>query len=431
MLVPLLTVAAGYFIGAIPFGYLIARSRGVDIFEHGSGNIGATNVARVLGRRFGLLVFALDFAKGAVPVALALWLRGDSDSGRHGWIEVGAGLAAFLGHLFPIYLRFRGGKGVATGAGVVAMLLPAPALAALLAWFVVVLAFRYVSLASVVAVLVLCLVQFAAAAPNRADPRSLFCLVAAALVIGRHRANLARLARGVENQLEDRPALAQARMSLHVLALGLWFGTAVFFSFVVGLSLFSTFERVGQAEPRPGWLPHSAAFAKVDAEIDGPKEQGMRVAGAAVGPLFAWYFALQGVCAFSALVTALSWAGAGRLHRLRVYLIAAALALVALGWPVEQHVSNLRGPRNAATEAYLQAAEGDATARAEMRAARAAFGLWHGYSLLLNFAALACVTAAMALAGNLPQAAARADSTPLQSEVAEPALVESSRPDSV
>src|SRR6516225_9631754 len=111
-----LIALASYFIGAVPFGYLIARSQGIDILHQGSGNIGATNVGRVLGRRFGILVFVLDFAKGAVPVLIAAWLAPSlAPSLPPGSLEVTAGLAAFLGHLFPVYLRFRGGKGVATG----------------------------------------------------------------------------------------------------------------------------------------------------------------------------------------------------------------------------------------------------------------------------------------------------------------------------
>src|SRR5438034_6325973 len=126
------TVALAYALGGVPFGYLVARWRGVDIFRHGSGNIGATNVGRVLGKRFGILVFVLDFAKGALPACLGLLVdrAGDAPGFTHGVV---AGLAAFLGHLYPIYLRFRGGKGVATGAGVIMVLLPVPALAAVLA----------------------------------------------------------------------------------------------------------------------------------------------------------------------------------------------------------------------------------------------------------------------------------------------------------
>src|ERR1700752_4765 len=95
-----LTVVASYLLGAIPFGYLIARARGVDIFAHGSGNIGATNVGRILGKPLGILVFLLDFAKGALPTAAALHLFPDDN----GVVAVGAGLAAFLGHLYPVYL---------------------------------------------------------------------------------------------------------------------------------------------------------------------------------------------------------------------------------------------------------------------------------------------------------------------------------------
>src|SRR5438270_6996272 len=113
-----LTFLASYLIGAVPFGYLIARWRGVDIFAQGSGNIGATNVGRVLGKKFGVLVFVLDFAKGALPVFAARFIASPSPA----WLEVLTGLAAFLGHLFPLYLGLRGGKGVATGTGVVVVL---------------------------------------------------------------------------------------------------------------------------------------------------------------------------------------------------------------------------------------------------------------------------------------------------------------------
>src|SRR5262245_45708280 len=160
-----LTLVVSYLIGAIPFGYLVARARGVDIFAHGSGNVGATNVARVLGKRLGILVFVLDFAKGAGPglVALALKLPVHSEQmlPQTGGLEVRGGLAAFLGHLFPVYLRFKGGKGVDTGAGVVAVLFPLPALGAIIVWIVMLLAGRYVSLASLAAALTLVLLHIA------------------------------------------------------------------------------------------------------------------------------------------------------------------------------------------------------------------------------------------------------------------------------
>src|SRR5262245_15889454 len=156
-----LVVLAAYLVGAVPFGYLVARARGVDIFQHGSGNIGATNVGRVLGRKFGVLVFLLDFAKGALPAAVAAGLAGRAGNLPPDTLPVAAGLAAFLGHLFPVYLRFHGGKGVATGAGVVAVLLPLPAAGALVAWVVVLCLTRYVSLASVVAAGSLAVVRLA------------------------------------------------------------------------------------------------------------------------------------------------------------------------------------------------------------------------------------------------------------------------------
>src|SRR5438309_1935573 len=153
----LLTFVGAYLVGAVPFGYLVAKARGVDIIKQGSGNIGATNVGRVLGKRFGILVFVLDFLKGAVPVLAAPWLANlVGPVASRDAMRVAAGLAAFLGHIFPVFLGFRGGKGVATGSGVVAVLLPWPALGTALAWITVLCAYRYVSLASLVAVLVLC-----------------------------------------------------------------------------------------------------------------------------------------------------------------------------------------------------------------------------------------------------------------------------------
>src|SRR5918993_1639447 len=157
MVIALLALVAAYLIGAIPFGWLVARSRGVDLFHAGSGNIGATNVGRVLGHRFGLLVFALDFAKGAVPVALAGLLPADAQLalGSPDALRVGIALCAFLGHLFPVYLRFRGGKGAATGAGTVFVLVPGPATLAILTFAAVVASTRTVSLGSIVAAVVL------------------------------------------------------------------------------------------------------------------------------------------------------------------------------------------------------------------------------------------------------------------------------------
>lgn len=371
-------VVLSYVIGSVPFGVLIARARGVDIVKAGSGNIGATNVGRVLGRRFGVLVFVLDFLKGAVPTAVMahFW---DTTSG------VAAGLAAFLGHLFPVYLRFRGGKGVATGFGVVALLLPGPTVVAALTWATVLAVTRYMSLASVLAALALAIVRvLTAPSPFAGDEGILtgFSLLAAALVAVRHRSNFARLARGQENRFADSPRLRMIARALHVLAVGLWFGSAVFFSFVAALTLFTTFE--GFANGKPDWLPLPTEMTK---------EQGTRLAGAAVGPLFPPYFAIQGACAFVALVTALSWQkqnSGERVHRWRVVvLLVAALTLVA-GWLMVAKVSELRTARYAADTAIADAA-------------RSAFATWHTVSLLLNLATIALVGVALALAAALPE----------------------------
>jgi glycerol-3-phosphate acyltransferase PlsY len=404
-LAALATILVAYLVGAIPFGYLAARWRGVDIFVQGSGNVGATNVGRVLGRKYGLLVFVLDLLKGAGPTAAALLVRERLEESlwTAGWLEVATGLAAFLGHLFPVWLGFRGGKGVATGAGVVAVLAPAPATAALFAWIVVLITSRYVSLASLAAALVLCLAQLILSNYDVAAPRTTFCLLGGALVFVRHRANISRLTEGTENRLEEKPVMQQLQRSLHVVAVGLWFGMAVFFTFVVALSLFGTFETLGQQADRPGWLPLPAEFTKSDEVVNGPKEQGSRVAGAAVGPIFPWYFVLQGVCGLVAVATALPWSHRASRHRVRVWLLLAALACVVVGWPVERKVAELRGPRNQAMDAYLQAGSEAAEARAALEEARGAFGRWHTYGLLLNFVTIITVGAALALAGSLPE----------------------------
>src|SRR5436190_23752599 len=250
---PLVCLVAfvSYLVGAIPFGYLVARAHGVDIFRAGSGNIGATNVWRVLGWRWGVLVFLLDFAKGAGPTLVAKWL---DPVFLPDTLPVVAGVAAFLGHLFPVYLGFRGGKGVATGAGVIVVLLPLPALAAILTWIVCIAAFRYVSLASLVAAVVLCLVYLAETSAPFEMPAvilSVFCLLAVSLVFVKHRSNIFRLLHGTENSLPDRPAMRHLSKTFHVLAVGLWFGMAVFFSFPVALTLFSTFEKEAQSDTRP------------------------------------------------------------------------------------------------------------------------------------------------------------------------------------
>jgi acyl-phosphate glycerol 3-phosphate acyltransferase len=415
MLLPTLLVLAAYFLGAVPFGYLVARCRGVDILRQGSGNIGATNVGRVLGRRWGILVFILDFAKGAVPVLAGRHLS-DSAPDPAQAIPVAAGIAAFLGHLFPIYLRFHGGKGVATAAGAVAVLLPVPALAAFLTWLSVFVSSRIMSLASILAAIVLCLVQLLASADAWSPSEivlTCFCLIAAALVIARHHANIRRLLAGTENRFPESPTMTHLCKSLHLFALSLWFGTMVFFT-LTGALLFSTFDRISVApkEERPVWLPIPKEFNRQSPPgFPDPlwREQGLRIGGAVVGPLFPWYYGIQTVCALVALVTAFSWLGlSGRVHRLRVGVLLGALIAVGIGCWLDVVVGGLRGPRDNLTDQVLANPTPSAAEIAAAADARATFARWHGYSLMDNFATLLLVTIAVALAASLPAAIAAA-----------------------
>jgi acyl-phosphate glycerol 3-phosphate acyltransferase len=411
-----LVAVAAYLVGAVPFGYVVARAKGVDILSHGSGNIGATNVGRILGRRYGILVFLLDFAKGAVPTAVAGALCPAGLPAE--WPQVTAGIAAFLGHLFPVYLRFRGGKGVATGAGVVAVLVPGPTVGAVLTWLAIVAATRYVSLASLVAAAVLCVLRVTLTPDPLVGPRGVvtaFCVVAAVLVAVRHRANIGRLLHGNENRLKEGPVMLQLAKTLHVLAVGLWFGSAVFFTFM-GVVVFGTFEQIAEktAAERPGWLPLPALYDEPRPSPRFPdplrREQGARVAGAVVGPLFPIYFALQTVCGVVALVTAFGWTGSpGSAGKLRVILLAMALACVAGGWLLEWKVSDLRVPRDEKTDQLLETKSPSPGQIAETEAARRVFVQWHLASVLLNLITVGLVTAGMGLVAWLPAGAVVSD----------------------
>lgn len=231
MLLPLTFAAlAGYFLGALPFGWLIARRFGINIFEHGSKNPGATNVKRVLGglfgkrgKRAGDLAFFLDALKGAAAAGWPLWFlgagtviggtRADGVEQIHftGSQEQSVAMAitglvfALIGHSFSCFTRFKGGKGVATSAGGLIVLLPMPTLFALAAWVSVFQSSRYVSLASIVAALVLPAAAWFTHAPTA------FAVLASILgffVIARHRSNISRLLAGTENKFERKPPAA-------------------------------------------------------------------------------------------------------------------------------------------------------------------------------------------------------------------------------
>jgi len=193
-------VVAGYLLGSIPFGYLLVRIRsGGDIRYMGSGNIGATNVARTSGWAVGAATLILDVAKGY----FAVWLAGHFSGGNIRFMMY-AGLAAILGHVFPVWLKFEGGKGVATALGVfLAICWPAVALA--VAVFLLVMIFwRFVSLASISAAAALPLLVYLLYAPRHAPPTavSTCTLLAAVVVIIKHRANIERLMAGTEPPFE-------------------------------------------------------------------------------------------------------------------------------------------------------------------------------------------------------------------------------------
>jgi glycerol-3-phosphate acyltransferase PlsY len=192
----LLLLLAAYFLGSIPFGLLLAKLfGGGDVRKTGSGNIGAANVARVAGPLAGILTLVLDTAKGAAAVLLAARFTHESAV----WMMLAA-LAALVGHCFSVWLKFKGGKGVATALGVFLALCPPAALAALLLFALVTACWRYVSLGSISAAAAMPLLMYFLWAPHRAPPLiiSVGSLAATLLVIYQHRANIGRLVRGEE-----------------------------------------------------------------------------------------------------------------------------------------------------------------------------------------------------------------------------------------
>jgi glycerol-3-phosphate acyltransferase PlsY len=190
MLTDLALIILAYLLGSLSFGLLVARIYGeADLRHRGSGNIGATNVARILGKTAGLVTLLGDGAKGVVAVLLAqAW-------GHASMLPAVAALAAVLGHMFPLYHGFRGGKGVATALGVLLPTLPWPLLGGLLVWLVVVAIWRYVSAGSMLAALV---VPLLAALWSYPLPLVLTALLIALLVLYKHRENLHRLRQGRE-----------------------------------------------------------------------------------------------------------------------------------------------------------------------------------------------------------------------------------------
>ena len=194
-----------YLLGAIPFAYLFARIKGVDIRKVGSGNVGATNVFRSVGKGWGILTFAADALKGLVPALVFPWLA------RY-WLGVESrqalplvfGCLAILGHMWPVYLGFRGGKGMATGAGALLGIAPWSVLVGACSWVIIFLFSRTVSMASIVAVFAVAASSWRLYGPPRfpAPAIPIVLTLLAALIVWRHRGNIRRLREGTEHRFE-------------------------------------------------------------------------------------------------------------------------------------------------------------------------------------------------------------------------------------
>ena len=197
-----------YLLGSIPSGFLAGRIAGVDIRRHGSGNIGATNVLRLLGKKYGYAVFFADALKGFLAVRLAILFAEHSETTRmfSDYFGIIAALVCVIGHAFPVWLKFKGGKGVATSAGVMLGLAPVATMIAVVVWIVIFETTRYVSVASVTAAVALptaigILLRF-----HVTNSAAIFysAIVLAAVVCWRHRSNFARLVRGTEQRFTRR-----------------------------------------------------------------------------------------------------------------------------------------------------------------------------------------------------------------------------------
>lgn len=200
MIFTLLILLFAYILGSVPWGFLAGKMRGVDLRKVGSGNIGATNALRTLGKPIGILVFLLDFSKGVVAVFVARW------AGQPEWVEIVAGVLAILGHNFPVWLGFRGGKGIATTTGVLIALFPLIVVGiGLLTWAAFFFATKFVSLASIAAAVAIGLVCLAGALLGWMS----WLLAGVGVALGvlavfRHRSNIRRLLDGTESRFGTR-----------------------------------------------------------------------------------------------------------------------------------------------------------------------------------------------------------------------------------
>lgn len=201
-------LVGSYLLGSIPFGYLAGRLGGIDVRQAGSGNIGATNVVRVLGKGYGYPVFALDVLKGFAAVTISMLMAPGRPPEWNSPEIFGilAAVSSVLGHSYPPWLKFKGGKGVATSAGALLALTPIATLIGVAIWIIVFWLTRYVSLASITAAVVLPIVILVVRSQdqNKGKPLAYSSACVAAVIIWRHRSNLCRLIRGTEPRFTRR-----------------------------------------------------------------------------------------------------------------------------------------------------------------------------------------------------------------------------------
>jgi acyl phosphate:glycerol-3-phosphate acyltransferase len=194
-----------YVVGATPFGFLAGKIKGIDIREHGSGNIGATNVLRVLGKPVGITVLVLDVMKGLAPVIVAKLV---SDSSL---VHIATAMAAILGHNYTFWLGFKGGKGIATTGGAILPVMPWALIAAVLGWIIVLKISRYVSLASIAAALIIPITLVTGSLLTGTWEWNIFVfgLFVSLLAIWKHRSNIGRLMRGEENRFAKKSTTSE------------------------------------------------------------------------------------------------------------------------------------------------------------------------------------------------------------------------------
>ena len=191
----LTAITLAYLVGSVPFAYLLSRHRGIDLRQVGSGNIGATNVLRTSGVRIAVLAMGLDAVKGIAAVIVAQWLAVGAAT------QMAAGLASVVGHIYPVWLRFKGGKGVATAAGVFAVLTPVGLAIAGTAFLISVWVTRYISVGSIVGAVTLAIVAIVTNTPAAIEAGS---AIVAVMILHKHRANIGRLRAGTERRVGQR-----------------------------------------------------------------------------------------------------------------------------------------------------------------------------------------------------------------------------------